>query len=217
MSRPTVVVLDYGFGQRALRRAGARAGRRRRRRHLATATAALDGRRAASCPASAPSPPAWRASRRSGAPRSSGAGSPAAARCSASASACRSCSSRGVEHGVETEGCGEWPGVGRAAAGTRPAAHGLEHGRRSPAGLPAVRRASRASGSTSCTPTPRAAGRCSRPTAGSAAPLVTWTEHGEPFVAAVENGAAVGHPVPPREVRRRRRPPARQLGRDRPR
>ena len=36
---------------------------------------------------------------------------------------------RGVEHGVETEGCDEWPGVGRAAAGADRPAHGLEHRR----------------------------------------------------------------------------------------
>ena len=38
-------------------------------------------------------------------------------------------------------------------------------------------------------------------------PLVTWATHGEPFVAAVENGPLVGDPVPPGEVRRRRRAP----------
>ena len=36
---------------------------------------------------------------------------------------------RGVEHGVETEGCDEWPGLGDPARGRRRAAHGLEHGR----------------------------------------------------------------------------------------
>ena len=40
-------------------------------------------------------------------------------------------------------------------------------------------------------------------------PLVTWAEHGgDRFVAAVENGPLVRHPVPPREVRRRGRRPA---------
>ena len=44
------------------------------------------------------------------------------------------------------------------------------------------------------------------------APSVTWATHGERFVAAVENGPAGRHPVPPGEVRRgRARPPA-QLG-----
>ena len=93
----------------------------------------------------------------------------------------------GVEHGVETEGCDEWPGHGRPAsrptwcrtwAGTRsrrPRARGC-----SPA--------SRTSGSTSCTPTPPAPGTSS-PTTARRAPLVTWAEHGgDRFVAAVENG-----------------------------
>ena len=33
------------------------------------------------------------------------------------------------------------------------------------------------------------------------APLITWATHGEPFIAAVENGPLCGHPVPPGEVR----------------
>ena len=42
---------------------------------------------------------------------------------------------------------------------------------------------------------------------------VTWAEHGgDRFIAAVEYGAAVGHPVPPGEVGRGRRPAAPQLG-----
>ena len=41
---------------------------------------------------------------------------------------------RGVEHGYDAEGCGEWPGVVEAAAGAGAAAHGLEHRARSPAG-----------------------------------------------------------------------------------
>ena len=91
-----------------------------------------------------------------------------------------------------------------AAAGARGPAHGLEHRRRRPR-APRCSPASRTSGSTSCTPTPCATGRC-RPTAAPGAPLVTWAEHGgDRFVAAVENGPLVGDPVPPREVRRRRR------------
>ena len=79
------------------------------------------------------------------------------------------------------------------------------------AGLGAVRRdRPRARGSTSCTPT-----RCgtlgAEQLAAAGAPLITWAEHGEPFVAAVENGRAVRDPVPPGEVRRRRRRPAGQL------
>ena len=46
---------------------------------------------------------------------------------------------------------------------------------------------SRASGSTSCTPTPYAGGSCRR-RSRRPPPMVTWAEHGEPFVAAVENG-----------------------------
>ena len=42
--------------------------------------------------------------------------------------------------------------------------------------------------------------------------LTTTTVHGEPFAAAVERGRAVGHAVPPREERRRRRGAARELG-----
>ena len=45
---------------------------------------------------------------------------------------------RGIEHGVETEGCDEWPGAGRAAAGADRPAHGLEH-RRGAERLPDVR------------------------------------------------------------------------------
>ena len=47
-----------------------------------------------------------------------------------------------------------------------------------------------------------------------AKPLVTWAEHGDRFVAGVENGAAVGDPVPPGEERRRRRAAADQLAAD---
>ena len=40
---------------------------------------------------------------------------------------------RGIEHGVQTEGVGEWPGVVERLQATRGAAHGVEH-RRSGAG-----------------------------------------------------------------------------------
>ncbi len=92
----------------------------------------------------------------------------------------------GVEHGVTTDGVGEWPGVVEEL----PAAilpHMGWNTVRAPQGLGAVRRHRRASASTSCTPTPSRAGTsssCRR----SLAPLVTWAEHGAPFVAAVENG-----------------------------
>ena len=41
---------------------------------------------------------------------------------------------------------------------------------------------------------------------------LTWAEHGEPFVAAVENGPLSRDPVPPGEVRRGRRAVARATG-----
>ena len=119
---------------------------------------------------------------------------------------------RGVEHGVETEGCDEWPGRGRAAAGARRAPHGLEH-RRGPrrartlfAGVEDERfYFVHSYGVRDWT---LVTNDRTRP------PLVTWAEHGgDRFVAAVENGPLVGHPVPPREVRRRRRRAAAQLGR----
>ena len=94
---------------------------------------------------------------------------------------------RGVEHGVETEGCDEWPGVvERLQAPIVP--HMGWNTVDVPGRLAAVRRASRTSGSTSCTPTASATGRCE--TDGrTRAPLVTWAEHGgDRFVAAVENG-----------------------------
>ena len=86
-----VVVLDYGSGnlrsaERALARVGADVdGDRRPRRRRSTPTAS-------SSPASAPSPPAWPGCAPSTGPGSSAAGWPAAARCSASAWACRSSS-----------------------------------------------------------------------------------------------------------------------------
>ena len=91
----------------------------------------------------------------------------------------------GDEHGVVTEGCGEWPGtVERLKADVLPHMGwntvqvpvgstlfaGLEHERFFFVHSYAVRR-------WELEPSPR-----------MAAPLVTWAEHGEPFVAAVENG-----------------------------
>jgi glutamine amidotransferase len=92
----------------------------------------------------------------------------------------------GVEHGVRTEGCGQWPGTVerlsapilphmgwntvRAAAGSRLLA-GIGPGTRfyfvhsyAARSLPL------------------------NPGGPLAPPLVTWAEHGEPFIAAVENG-----------------------------
>jgi imidazole glycerol-phosphate synthase subunit HisH len=93
---------------------------------------------------------------------------------------------RGVEHGVETEGCGEWPGtVERLEAPVLP--HMGWNTVKSPAGSAlfdgvederfyfvhsyGVRHWELSTGD------------------GFHEPLVTWAEHGVPFVAAVENGA----------------------------
>jgi glutamine amidotransferase len=93
---------------------------------------------------------------------------------------------RGVEHGIETEGCAEWPGtVDRLSADVLP--HMGWNTVRVPdgsalfAGLPADARfyfvhsyAARTWELTDTAPLP--------------APLVTYAHHGEDFVAAVENG-----------------------------
>ena len=91
----------------------------------------------------------------------------------------------GVEHGVDTPGCGEWPGVvDRLHAPVLPHMGwntvavpegstlfaGVEHERFYFVHSYAARRWDL------------------RPGENVAAPLVTWAEHGEPFVAAVENG-----------------------------
>lgn len=94
--------------------------------------------------------------------------------------------SRGVEHGVQTDGCGEWPGtVERLKADVLPHMGwntvAPPAGSRLFAGLDSDARfyfvhsyAARRWELESSEPL--------RP------PLVTWAEHGEPFVAAVENG-----------------------------
>jgi glutamine amidotransferase len=91
----------------------------------------------------------------------------------------------GDEHGVVTEGCGEWPGtVERLTADVLPHMGwntvDVPAGSRLFAGIEderfyfvhsyGVRRWSL------------------EPSTTTAAPRVTWAEHGEPFVAAVENG-----------------------------
>ena len=204
-----VVVLDYGSGNlrsavRALERAGAvgrpdrgparRRGGRRAGRARGRRVRRVHGRPARGRGAARDRPPARRA----------------AARCSASASACRCCSRAGRARRRD-RGLRRVARRGRAAR-RRPSC-------RTWAGTPSRCRpgrgcspASRTSASTSCTPTPRGPG--SLDTDGhTAAPLVTWAEHGgDRFVAAVENGPLTRHPVPPREVRRRRRGAAPQLG-----
>ncbi len=93
---------------------------------------------------------------------------------------------RGVEHGVTTDGCGEWPGDGRTAAGAGRPAHGLEHcrGPRGSdlfAGVGDERFYFVHSYATRAWEL-ETHGR-------TRAPLVTWAEHGgDRFVAAVENG-----------------------------
>ena len=93
---------------------------------------------------------------------------------------------RGVEHGVETEGCDEWPGtveplqapiVPHMGWNTVKAAEGstLFHGLDDDARYYFVH--SYAVRRWELPPIEQL-----RP------PLVTWAEHGEPFVAAVENG-----------------------------
>ncbi|MEU7891381.1 imidazole glycerol phosphate synthase subunit HisH [Nonomuraea sp. NPDC049152] len=94
---------------------------------------------------------------------------------------------RGVEHGVETEGCGEWPGtVERLEAPVLP--HMGWNTVKAPtdsvlfAGLDADTRFyfvhSYGVREWELQPGP-----------GFTPPLVTWAEHGVPFVAAVENGS----------------------------
>jgi glutamine amidotransferase len=93
---------------------------------------------------------------------------------------------RGVEHGVETAGCHEWPGtVERLDAPIIPHMGwntlDVAEGSRLFAGLDADTRFyfvhSYGVRKWELTDTGR-----------MAAPLVTWATHGEPFVAAVENG-----------------------------
>jgi imidazole glycerol-phosphate synthase subunit HisH len=96
----------------------------------------------------------------------------------------------GDEHGVRTEGCGQWPGtVGRLSAPVLPhmgwntvtaapgsaLLHGLDPGSR----FYFVH----SYAATSCPW--KASGRF-------AAPALTWAEHGEPFIAAVEHGPLSG-------------------------
>ncbi|HEX4706061.1 MAG TPA: imidazole glycerol phosphate synthase subunit HisH [Pseudonocardiaceae bacterium] len=93
---------------------------------------------------------------------------------------------RGVEHGLETDGCAEWPGtVDRLHADILPHM-GWNTVRVPPgsmlfAGLPDDARFYFVHSF--------AARSWDMPTGGPiAAPLITWAHHGEDFVAAVENG-----------------------------
>ncbi len=94
--------------------------------------------------------------------------------------------SRGVEHGVETDGCGEWPGtVERLKADVLP--HMGWNTVTPPAGSQLF--AGLAADARFYFVHSYAARRWELESSGPLpAPLVTWAEHGEPFVAAVENG-----------------------------
>ena len=93
---------------------------------------------------------------------------------------------RGVEHGVQTDGCGEWPGtVERLKADVLP-----HMGWNTVAPPPGSRLfAGLDPGSRFYFVHSYAARRWEMETSEPLTPpLVTWAEHGEPFVAAVENG-----------------------------
>jgi len=92
----------------------------------------------------------------------------------------------GVEHGIRTEGCGQWPG-----AVERLAAPVLPH-----MGWNTVRSPARSVLLAGIGPEQRfyfvhSYAARSLPLPGGkhmAPPLVSWSAHGEPFIAAVENG-----------------------------
>src|SRR5207248_7285270 len=90
--------------------------------------------------------------------------------------------SRGVEHGVQAEGCDQWPGtVERLKADVLP--HMGWNTVTVPAGSKLF--AGLDAGTRFYFVHSYAARRWELE---SSRPLVTWAEHGEPFVAAVENG-----------------------------
>jgi glutamine amidotransferase len=93
----------------------------------------------------------------------------------------------GVEHGIRTEGCGQWPGtVERLDAPVLP--HMGWNTVSTPAG---TRLLAGLNGHTRFYFVHSYAARSLPLPAGGPlpAPLTTWTTHGEPFIAAVENGA----------------------------
>ncbi|MEU6129122.1 imidazole glycerol phosphate synthase subunit HisH [Saccharopolyspora sp. NPDC047091] len=93
---------------------------------------------------------------------------------------------RGVEHGVQADGCGQWPGdVERLKADVLP------HMGWNEVSPPAdsVLFAGMEPGTRFYFVHSFAARRWELPESETVAPAkVTWSEHGEPFVAAVENG-----------------------------
>jgi glutamine amidotransferase len=94
--------------------------------------------------------------------------------------------SEGVEHGLHTMGCGQWPGtVQRLHAPVLPHMGwntvDVPGGSRLLAGLdPGTRFYFVHSYAALDLPMP--------PSERMPAPLLSWAEHGEPFIAAVENG-----------------------------
>jgi imidazole glycerol-phosphate synthase subunit HisH len=92
----------------------------------------------------------------------------------------------GIEHGVQTEGCGQWPGrVERLSAPVLP--HMGWNTVRVPEGSVLFAGIGKAERfyfvhSYAATALPLGSSRYMNP------PLVTWATHGQPFIAAVENG-----------------------------
>jgi imidazole glycerol-phosphate synthase subunit HisH len=92
----------------------------------------------------------------------------------------------GVEHGQRTEGCGEWPGVVR-----RLDAPVLPHMGWNTVSAPDGSRLFAGIGGEARFYFVHSYAATSLPLPGNAlmtAPLITWAEHGERFIAAVENG-----------------------------
>jgi imidazole glycerol-phosphate synthase subunit HisH len=184
MTRPAVVVLDYGFGnirsaQRALQRAGADV------EVTADPHAALDadGLVVPGVGAFAACMAGLRAVRGEAVIGKRLAGSrPVLGICVGM----QVLFAEGVEHGERTEGCAEWPGVVRRLD-ARVLPHMGWNTVRAPAGsllLAGIAGDARFYFVHSYAAT-------SLPLEGNGrmtAPLVTWATHGEPFVAAVENG-----------------------------
>jgi imidazole glycerol-phosphate synthase subunit HisH len=91
----------------------------------------------------------------------------------------------GVEHGIHTEGCGQWPGtVGRLAAPVLP--HMGWNTVRAPAESALL--AGTADERFYFVHSYAARELPLAPSPYMTLPLVTWATHGEPFIAAVENG-----------------------------
>jgi imidazole glycerol-phosphate synthase subunit HisH len=184
VTRPAVVVLDYGFGnirsaQRALERAGADVD------VTADPRAALDsgGLVVPGVGAFAACMAGLRAVRGDVVIGKRLAGSrPVLGICVGM----QVLFAEGVEHGERTEGCGEWPGVVR-----RLAAPVLPHMGWNTVTPPPGSRLFAGIGGEARFYFVHSYAATSLPLEGSGAmtaPLVTWAVHGERFIAAVENG-----------------------------